>query len=159
VAVDGTYKDIGDTYLEQQSFPTAGIDPTTIVTSGATGFPGPDKGFTALPGSGPLTAGSWYYTTDGSVTYNGVTSTAYDYTYVFTAAQLATLGSYISNGGDVALGLDPDCHYYNSGVAFNLYESVGGQAGSAVPEPASIFLLGTGLAFAATRFRRKIAKK
>jgi hypothetical protein len=48
------------------------------------------------------------------------TNTPTDYTYTFTAAQLTALQQYLANGGDIALGFDPDCHYFNDGVTFAL---------------------------------------
>ena len=35
-------------------------------------------------------------------------------------AQLAALQSYIAHGGDIAFGLDPDCHFFNDGVKFTM---------------------------------------
>ncbi len=52
---------------------------------------------------------------DKSFTNNPV-----DYTYTFNASQLAALQQYIAHGGDIALGFDPDCHYFNDGVTFTL---------------------------------------
>ena len=43
-----------------------------------------------------------------------------DYTYTFTGAQLTALEQYLANGEDIALGFDPDCHYFNDGVTFTL---------------------------------------
>jgi len=43
-----------------------------------------------------------------------------DYTYTFTAAQLVALQQYLANGQNIALGFDPDCHYFNDGVTFTL---------------------------------------
>ena len=43
-----------------------------------------------------------------------------DYTYTFTGAQLTALEQYLANGGDLALGFDPDCHYFNDGITFTL---------------------------------------
>ncbi len=81
----------------------------------------------------------------------------YDYTYTFTASQVNTLINYINNGADVALAMDPDCHFFNDGVTFTL-QTNGVTTQGAVPEPASLILLGTGL-FAAGRYRRQLRKK
>jgi hypothetical protein len=94
------------------------------------------------------------HTTVGG-SYAGING-GYDYTYTFTGVDLTNLIAYITNGGDVALAFDPDCHFFNDGVSFTITTSnLGGQA--AVPEPASLLLLGTGL-IAAGQLRRKKAK-
>ena len=61
--------------------------------------------------------------------------------YDFDVSELLTLNQYIANGHDFALGLDPDCHYYNCGVELQV-----GFGTTNVPEPATMGLLGTGLA-------------
>ena len=43
-----------------------------------------------------------------------------NYTYTFTGAQLTALEQYLANGEDIALGFDPDCHYFNDGITFTL---------------------------------------
>ncbi len=73
---------------------------------------------------------------DKSFTNNPV-----DYTYTFTGAQLTALMQYISNGNDIALGFDPDCHYFNDGVTFTLNFTP-------VPEVANLIPIGIMLAFA-----------
>ncbi|MFH1747017.1 MAG: PEP-CTERM sorting domain-containing protein [Planctomycetota bacterium] len=67
------------------------------------------------------------------VTYENLPSTPQDLTYTFTADDLTVLNSYLADGR-TALGLDPDCHYYNCGVQLTLQ----------TPEPASLTLLGVG---------------
>ena len=67
-------------------------------------------------------------------------NTAVDFTYNFTAAQLSVLANYIMNGGGIAFGIDPDCHFWNNGIVFNYTTAV------ATPEPATMALLGSGLA-------------
>jgi hypothetical protein len=61
-----------------------------------------------------------------------------DFTYTFNAAQLQALNAYVANGHDLALGFDPDCHFFNSGVKFTITTA-------AVPEPSAIILLGGGI--------------
>ncbi len=48
------------------------------------------------------------------------TTSPQTYTYNFTAAQLTTLQNYIANGHDIALGFDPDCHFFNDGISFTM---------------------------------------
>jgi hypothetical protein len=75
---------------------------------------------------------------------------AQNYTYNFTAAQLATLAAYINAGNNIAFGFDPDCHYWNNGITFTFTTAV-----VQTPEPVSMVLLGTGLAGLYIRRRRR----
>lgn len=69
------------------------------------------------------------------------TTTARDYVYTFNADQLKILSAYFLNGGDIAFGFDPDCHFWNDGISFSFTTTP-----NAVPEPTTLALLGTGLA-------------
>jgi hypothetical protein len=119
-----------DTYLTERSFSPLGANPTS-------GNPGPD-----------INVAGWTWTPSG--TLNG--QQLYTYTYTFTAAQNNALLAYINNGGNIAIGFDPDCHFFNDGITLDI------QTGKipAVPEPASLLLLGTGLV-AARRYRSRKA--
>ena len=78
-------------------------------------------------------------------------------TYTFTSAELETLTDYVQEGNNFGVGLDPDCHYYLSGVVLKVTTGTdgGGGGGDPVPEPATMVLLGIGCAvFAGIRRRR-----
>jgi PEP-CTERM motif len=117
-----------DTLLTSRSFAALGGNPTS-----APGQPNP---------------AGWSYILDG--TLSG--SQLYTYTFTFDATQRGLLQAYIAAGGDFAIGLDPDCHFFNDGVSLTILTATGG---AAVPEPASLALLGTGLVAVARRYRRR----
>jgi len=88
--------------------------------------------------SNPLvTAG----TANTFLTQRSFSTTATNFVYTFTADQLQVLSAYFLNGGDLAFGFDPDCHFWNDGIAFSFTT-----APTATPEPATLALLGSGLA-------------
>ncbi len=86
----------------------------------------------------------------------------WDYTYNFTANQINSLTSYINgtggNTGAVTLAFDPDCHFYNDGVSLTITTGPANGGSAAVPEPATLALLGTGLLMTAGRYRRRNRK-
>lgn len=74
-------------------------------------------------------------------------------TYTFDAGELLKLIEYAEDGV-IGLGFDPDCHFWNEGVTFNLLTTA--KQTSEVPEPATMLLFGTGLAgLAGFRMRKK----
>jgi PEP-CTERM motif len=88
------------------------------------------------------------------LTQQSFTTTATNFVYTFTADQLQILSTYFMNGGDIAFGFDPDCHFWNNGITFSFTTTP-----TATPEPATLVLLGSGLAGLYYRRRRQQQQK
>jgi len=86
------------------------------------------------------------------LTQQSFSTTPGDFVYTFTADQLSVLSTYFLNGSDIAFGFDPDCHFWNDGIAFSFTTTP-----NTVPEPTTMILLGSGLA--GLYYRRKRQQK
>ncbi|MDD2898784.1 MAG: PEP-CTERM sorting domain-containing protein [Desulfuromonadaceae bacterium] len=89
----------------------------------------------------------------------------HDLTYNFSAAELAVLMGNITSANPLAtstnpyasfgLGFDPDCHYYNDGITFNIETA---PITTPVPEPGTMMLLGAGMFGLAIYGKRRMNK-
>jgi hypothetical protein len=93
-------------------------------------------------------------TADTALFNKSFTTTASTYIYTLTAAQLTALASYIANGNDIALGFDPDCHFFNDGITFTInYVTPIPEATTALP----VFcLIAVAMGFELRRRRRAV---
>ncbi len=93
-------------------------------------------------------------TSDTFLTNKTFSNTPQDYTYTFSAAELSALQQYLAHGEDIALGLDPDCHYFNDGITFTLNFTPVPEAATMLP---IALLLVAAIGFEIRRRRRATA--
>ena len=82
------------------------------------------------------------------VTYYNLPPIAFDYTYTFSASEVAALNNYLHNDGVFGIGIDPDCHFSNHGVSLKLCYG-------AIPEPGCLVLMLAGGTLALLRRIRR----
>lgn len=68
--------------------------------------------------------------------WHNFTTTPQDMTHIFEADELDALTAYLADG-NFGFGLDPDCHYWTTGVTFTVETAY-------IPIPSTMFLLGSG---------------
>lgn len=130
--------DTASTFSTGNAAHSATVNGVTTFFDDATGVPVPQQQISDFfAGAGTNLFDQSFSTTPGT------------FTFTFNQAQLQALIGYINNGNDIAFGFDPDCHYWNNGITFTI------NTATATPEPATMTLLGTGLAGLYYRRRRQ----
>jgi hypothetical protein len=100
----------------------------SIVDDPTNSSPAPISDYFAGSASGLIAAG----TAKTKLTEASFTTTPVNWSYTFDSYELGKLNQYIaaSTVHTIALGFDPDCHYFNNGICFTI-----GYGGSPGPSP------------------------
>jgi hypothetical protein len=111
------------------------------------------SGLVGTSGSALITPGTGNTTLSAAPSFG---TSPVDYTYNFTASEILKLAEYIgaTSAHTVALGFDPNCHYWNDGITFTITTS-GGTSTPPIPEPGTMLLFATGAAGIARMLRRR----
>ncbi|GAK53355.1 hypothetical protein U14_04620 [Candidatus Moduliflexus flocculans] len=80
-----------------------------------------------------------------------------DIVYTFDAAELATLTTFAANGL-LGLAFDADCHYWNDGITLKIETEKVVVPPSTVPEPGTLFLIGSGFVVLVVSARKRMHK-
>ncbi len=80
-------------------------------------------------------------------------TTGTNYTINFTSSELSALKAYIASGHDVAIGFDPDCHFYNNGITFAIQSTPVPEMSASLP----IIALLAAAGMVELRRRRRVA--
>ncbi len=136
---------------------SSSADPSSVYRFADTTSTTINDGYTISPswvvGNLLLTQSSFPGPVHAPDTTTGSSNPAYNYSYTFSAGESAALNTYIDDGW-IALGLDADYHFYNDGVSLNMSAS----PSIPTPEPASLILIGSGLAGLRAFQRRRRAR-
>lgn len=69
------------------------------------------------------------------------TMTPSTWEYTLSGTELTKLNQYLSDG-TIAFGFDPDCHYFNDGISFNMTFNASVAGASPIPEVSALLPLG-----------------
>ena len=139
-----TYYHIWDWRVETDHLYTHLLDSVSIsgawitVNMGSYTYQTKTKTGSDSDGSGDSFSGQGYLLGDWNDPNGGSSNLAIDLSYSIPEDYFSWL-----NDGSFGFGIDPNCHYYNDRIVFEIV--TGPQGGPSVPEPSTLILLGCGL--------------